>query len=140
MEETQNESFTTQLVTKIVDNLQVTIKNIHFRYEDAISHPERELFSFGFTLEGLSAFSTDMNWEEAYVAGVVDKIYKMVNLEDLSIYWDSWSQTSLQGLEGNEFLEQFLRIIRLEEDRNHVLCPISGNAKVPIVYKIRIHI
>lgn len=122
------------MVTKIVDNLQVTIKNIHFRYEDAISHPERELFSFGFTLESLSAFSTNFNWEEAYVADVVDRIYKMVNLEDLSIYWDSWSRISLQGLDTDQFLQEFLKIIRLEEDRNHVLCPISGNAKVSDMY------
>jgi vacuolar protein sorting-associated protein 13A/C len=36
-EEKQTASFVTQLVTKIVDNLQITIKNIHIRYEDRIS-------------------------------------------------------------------------------------------------------
>lgn len=32
-----NESFTESLITKIVDNVQVTIKNIHIRYEDEAS-------------------------------------------------------------------------------------------------------
>jgi hypothetical protein len=35
----QNASFTEQLITKIVDNLQISIKNIHIRYEDAQSNP-----------------------------------------------------------------------------------------------------
>jgi vacuolar protein sorting-associated protein 13A/C len=32
-------SFITQLVTKIVDNVQVSITNIHIRYEDSTSYP-----------------------------------------------------------------------------------------------------
>lgn len=31
-------SFTEQLITKIVDNLQIEIDNIHIRYEDRTSH------------------------------------------------------------------------------------------------------
>ncbi len=134
MEEAKNESFTTQLVTKIVDNLQVTIKNIHFRYEDNVSHPDRELFSFGFTLKTLSAISTNEDWEETYVAEMIERIFKLVNLEDLSIYWDSWSKTSLRDMSLDVFISRFLDFIRLEDDRNHVLCPISGQAKVMITH------
>jgi vacuolar protein sorting-associated protein 13A/C len=38
-ESMKSASFTTQLVTKIVDNLQIDISNIHIRYEDDVSHP-----------------------------------------------------------------------------------------------------
>jgi len=81
MEEVHNDSFTTQLINKIVDNVQIHIKNIHFRYEDNLSHPNHDLFSFGFTLESLSAVSTNGNWE-VIVTEIVDRIYKLVNLED----------------------------------------------------------
>ena len=36
--EMQNENFMTQLITKIADNIQLEIKNIHIRYEDKTSH------------------------------------------------------------------------------------------------------
>jgi vacuolar protein sorting-associated protein 13A/C len=36
-EEAKNESFINQLTTKIVDNLQFSMKNIHIRYEDKSS-------------------------------------------------------------------------------------------------------
>lgn len=130
MEETRNESFTTQLINKIVDNLQVHIKNIHFRFEDHLSHPEQNLFSFGFTLESLSAVSSDADWNETLVTDFSERIFKLVDLQDLAIYWDSWSRQSLQNLPLEEFLARFLQIIQLQEDRNHILQPITGQAKV----------
>ena len=39
-EEQKQASFTAQLVTKIVDNLQISINNIHIRYEDSHSNPD----------------------------------------------------------------------------------------------------
>lgn len=35
----KNQSFVNSLVTKVVDNLQISIKNIHIRYEDRLSDP-----------------------------------------------------------------------------------------------------
>ena len=45
----KEDGYVDRLITKIVDNLQVTIKNIHIRYEDDQSIPGCP-FSFGFTL------------------------------------------------------------------------------------------
>ena len=133
IEETKNNSFTTQLITKIVDNLQITVKNIHFRYEDSISHPDKELFSFGCTLEELSVVSTDENWEEAFIADAVDKVYKRLNLGLFSVYWDSWSKTSFRGMPLEELSNAFLSRIHLEDDHHHVLKPINGFANVQSV-------
>ena len=38
-EQQKQQSFTSSLVTAIVDNVQITVKNIHVRYEDSISDP-----------------------------------------------------------------------------------------------------
>lgn len=45
------------MVTKIIDNLQVTIKNIHIRYEDEIT----KKYAFGVTLEKLEMFTVNKN-------------------------------------------------------------------------------
>lgn len=39
-EEKKNATFLNQLITKVVDNLQVSINNIHLRYEDKLSDPK----------------------------------------------------------------------------------------------------
>lgn len=115
-----------------MDNLQITIQNIHIRFEDDISHPSGKLFSFGITLEQLSAVSTDENWEQAFIAEAVDRIHKLMNLESFSMYWDSQSTVSLKGLETDVFLAEFKRFIEREENRTHVLKPITGYGKVII--------
>ena len=61
----ENETFVESLVTKIVDNLQVTIKNIHLKYEDDSVLTETP-YSIGFTLDELSAVSTDEDWHLPY--------------------------------------------------------------------------
>jgi vacuolar protein sorting-associated protein 13A/C len=43
---------------KIMDNIQLTIKNIHLRYEDSISIKDNP-YSFGFTLQELSIKTTN---------------------------------------------------------------------------------
>lgn len=45
------------MVTKIIDNIQVTVKDIHVRYEDDITNQ----YSFGVTLEELKIFTVNNN-------------------------------------------------------------------------------
>eukprot|EP01098_Paradermamoeba_levis_P016483 TRINITY_DN8923_c0_g1_i1.p1 TRINITY_DN8923_c0_g1~~TRINITY_DN8923_c0_g1_i1.p1 ORF type:complete len:237 (-),score=82.50 TRINITY_DN8923_c0_g1_i1:49-759(-) len=82
----KDEGFTARLVTKIVDNLQIYINKVHFRYEDS-GTAQKDLFSLGITLESLHAQSTDENWSPMFVS---DKplIYKLVNLQNLALYVD----------------------------------------------------
>ena len=50
----KTESFISSLVTRIVDNVQVTVRNVHIRYEDCLSDPLHP-FTMGITLAELSA-------------------------------------------------------------------------------------
>ena len=89
----KTESFMSSLFTRIVDNVQVTVRNIHIRYEDALSSPEHP-FSLGITLAELSAVSTDGNWEPTFVHNSASGIHKLARLDSLSIYWDCLLYTS----------------------------------------------
>lgn len=97
-----------------------------------MSHSSGKPFSFGITLEQLSAVSTDENWEEAFISEAVDRIHKLMNLESFSMYWDSQDSGSLKGLETEVFLAEFKKFIQREENRTHVLKPITGYGKVVI--------
>jgi len=57
---TESEGYLSKLMTRIVDNVQVTIKQIHIRYEDTLF--SRHPLALGVTLRTLSVHTTNQNW------------------------------------------------------------------------------
>lgn len=82
-----DETFVEKLVTQIIKNVQLKITDIHIRYEDSITNPKAP-FSFGITLHNLSVHTTDENWKKAVIQEAVTKIFKILDLEGLAIYWN----------------------------------------------------
>ncbi|KAI5955057.1 VPS13 [Candida jiufengensis] len=121
-------TFAESLITKIVDNLQVTIKNIHLRYEDEsvlTEHP----YSLGATLGELSAVSTDENWKPSFIAITQVFARKLLTLENLSCYMDTKSPELISKLDKNETLDKFTSNNFNEE---YLMKPIIGNGKITI--------
>lgn len=92
-ESEQNESFMQSLITKIVDNLQVTIKNIHIRYEDMFTVFSQDPCSIGLTLNELSAVSTDSNWTPSFISITQNITHKLLTLNSLCFYYNTGSKT-----------------------------------------------
>lgn len=107
--EPTDETFVNSLVGKIIDNLQIVIKNIHIRFEDQISHSGAP-FSLGLTLSNLSAVSTDADWNEAFLDDPKAPTHKLAKLDSLAVYWTPKSE-SLRGLAPDEFLEAFKKLV-----------------------------
>lgn len=144
-EQKKSQSFTDSLVTKIVDNLQVTVKNIHVRYEDSISTPGHP-FALGITLEEFSAVSTDGEWKPTFIQNSSSTTHKLAKLEALAVYWNT--DTKLLGsgrevpaddeaLPHDDMIAEFKRMIGKGEDSttaNHqfILKPVSGQAKLEL--------
>lgn len=91
-----------RLVSRIVNNLQVSIENVHLRYEDSASvdHP----FHCGLTIERLMMNSAGADWNVAPMseAGAVSRCHsshhrKLVDLQNLAVYWSS-GDLSTSGL------------------------------------------
>lgn len=133
-DELKSASFANQLITKIVDNLQVSIKNIHLRYEDALSNPDNP-FAVGITLSEVSALSTDENWQEALTNQASDVIRKLLTLNSLGIYWDTNAQ-SLGGKPINEAIKIFMDEISNNQnsDCQHqfILKPVIADGKLVV--------
>jgi vacuolar protein sorting-associated protein 13A/C len=145
-EQKRTQSFTESLVTKIVDNLQVTVKNIHVRYEDAISAPGHP-FALGLTLEEFSAVSTDGEWAPTFIQDSTSTTHKLATLESLAVYWNTDTKLMGPGREvhtpgaeltpHDQILENFKSmIVRSDNDLsgNHqfILKPVSGQAKIEL--------
>lgn len=145
-EQQKNQSFTESLVTKIVDNLQISIKNIHIRYEDSLSSPDHP-FALGITLQEFSAISTDKNWKSTFVQNSLCSTHKLAKLGALAIYWNTDTRLLGSGREAeisdsemtlhDEVLKNFKSMIIEGQSLdmiNHkfMLKPVNGIAKIEI--------
>jgi len=55
------------MITKILDNLQVALRNIHLRIENEDAADQDATFSIGITLQSVDLFTTDVNLKKTYV-------------------------------------------------------------------------
>lgn len=93
-EKNQKASYIQQLTAKIVDNIEITLTNVHIRYEDNLTIPGTTL-SAGITIASITLVTTDSNWNEAFIAREsklkTPAIRKLGKLENLGIYWNTSS-------------------------------------------------
>ncbi|TDZ22189.1 Vacuolar protein sorting-associated protein 13 [Colletotrichum orbiculare MAFF 240422] len=152
-EQKKSQSFTQSLVTKIVDNLQVTVKNIHIRYEDSISAPGHP-FALGVTLEEFSAISTDGEWKPTFIQDSTKSTHKLATLGALAVYWNTDTELLGPGREvdtggkppmpHDDMVDKFKSLIGSTEDTklNHqfILRPVNGKAKIVLDKTGDVHI
>ncbi|KAL9586008.1 MAG: hypothetical protein Q9203_004021 [Teloschistes exilis] len=141
-EQQKSQSFTESLTTAIVDNLQVSIKNIHIRYEDTISAPGHP-FALGLTLKEFSAVSTDQDWRPSFVQSSLGTTHKLVVLGELAFYWNTdatlygTGKGSEVGAEAQKtdrglLIDKFREAVQDGKNQQHMLKPVSGRAAVEL--------
>ncbi|TBU65089.1 vacuolar protein sorting-associated protein 13 [Dichomitus squalens] len=133
----QSQGLIASLVTKIINNLQVTVRNIHIRYEDKLSVPGHP-FAAGLTLAGFTAVSVNENWQPAFIDSKAGAVHKLARLESLAVYFDTDCQ-SLAGLSYREFVENFTALIsKGSRTASHqfILKPVSGEGKITMNHKL----
>ena len=75
-----------KLVDTIVNNIQISIKSIHIRYEDKVTNPDHP-FAFGVMLKGLSAETTNSKWQPMQVDGDATQVHKVCWFVFFSDWW-----------------------------------------------------
>jgi vacuolar protein sorting-associated protein 13A/C len=79
-----------QWTSKIIDNIEITLKNVHIRYEDSQTIPGSP-FSAGITLNSFTLKTCDQKWHEKFVARDINKptssIRKMAKIYNFGLYW-----------------------------------------------------
>ena len=132
------------IINKLVENIQITVRDVHVRYEDHISCPSD--FCVGITLESLHAqsregnlpFNIDVSYkhdskstdeELKRLRGKdveIDEsncIRKMVQVDHLSVYWNPLIQSSMDACTstflGRSSQEIEILMMRIIAKRNH---------------------
>ncbi|KAF8898743.1 hypothetical protein BD779DRAFT_1795358 [Infundibulicybe gibba] len=127
----QSQGLWQSLIAKIINNIQVTVKNIHIRYEDKLSVPGHP-FAAGMTLSGFTAVSVNENWQAAFIESTAGAIHKLAKLQSLAIYFDTDSP-SMAGLPVEEAMQKFSDMISHgSQDTSHqfILRPVSGEGRI----------
>lgn len=92
-----SDSITTNLATKVLNNLHLVITRLHIRYEDDVSLPGNP-FACGLTLEEISAHSTNAQWKsQSQPPNPLLPTFKYAEMKHLSLYLstpssESWSK------------------------------------------------
>ena len=89
------------LVSKLVNNIQVTVTDVHVRYEDQVSCTSN--FCVGASFESLNVQSIEKNTElagehhtSAEITGNTSFL-KIVQLSDLALYWNPITQSGVDA-------------------------------------------
>lgn len=141
-EQQKSQSFTESLTTAIVDNLQVSIKNIHIRYEDTIAAPGHP-FALGLTLKEFSAVSTDADWRPSYIQSTSGTTHKLAVLGELAFYWNTDATlfgtgkgtdvgAEAQKTDRGLLIDNFRKAIGNGENHQYMLKPVSGRAALEL--------
>ncbi|XP_062132408.1 intermembrane lipid transfer protein Vps13 isoform X1 [Drosophila sulfurigaster albostrigata] len=125
--------FAEKLTVQIVNNLQVTINNVHVRYEDTTTTGNP--FSFGITLHELELYTTDRNWDKCYMTERAPQVFKIANLSCLSVYMNCHG--NLYGKQEKTTLSNTFEKDIAKKDFKpanfcYVLGPLSCNAKLKL--------
>lgn len=79
--------FTSRIVARIVDNIQVDLEDVTVRYEDAASVPSAP-FALHASLGALRACSTDSSWSDVFLQDPLSPVvHKRIALSKLSVAW-----------------------------------------------------
>ncbi|KAM4703144.1 intermembrane lipid transfer protein VPS13D [Rhinophrynus dorsalis] len=108
-------SMTASIVTRIVDNIELKIQDVHLRFEDGVTDPSHP-FAFGVCIKNVSVQNA--------VHEPVEKLMrkKQLDVADFSIYWDV-NSTLLGDLPPGELQEAMDKTMESREHQ-YILKPV----------------
>ncbi len=132
----KSESYWDRVLIKVLDNLQITIKNVHFRVEDTTVSPN---YCLGITLQEMLAVNTNDKWEQVFVDRSKKEnknvdIYKLLKISNFGIYL-KLNETNLISKVGRETIQNELEAIfppgsSCAKDLDYLIQPMSLVAKL----------
>ncbi|KAH9330467.1 hypothetical protein KI387_002575, partial [Taxus chinensis] len=132
------QSFMSHLSAKIIDNIQVTIKNVHIRYVD--QKPDSKVhFSFGLRFSTLTIMTSDAR---AYSSSARNpaggklkggQVHKLVEIRDMGLYWNSREEYSNETAMGDTFgIDLFSDLSPDIGEFNYILKPLDATLSLMV--------
>ena len=122
----------------ILNNVTITVSNIHIRYEDSVTHGAYS-FAMGTILHQFTVHTTDKNWHETELDSQATLLHKLGKLTNLSVYWNHCvKDPDLVGKPSKIKSGAWKGLLKMavntyivkEEEFEHILKPVSVEAKI----------
>ena len=137
--EAEKKGYFQNLVTKIIDNVQILIKDIHIRMEDQSGGIP---YSTGLFLQELRMETTDEGGETMFIDRTQEKhkfapLFKFLDLVNIGLYWNPKEKKIISDLEGGdqEKDKAFIDILGDVKNKYYILHPMSLILKMKEVRK-----
>ncbi|KAJ9443303.1 Vacuolar protein sorting-associated protein 13a [Diplonema papillatum] len=122
-------SFVERLQETIINNLQIEIKTTHIRFEDDMINPDH-VYAAGVCLDSLTLYSTNEDWEKAFVQQVGDTLHKKAELRNFGVYMDHVDHLT-HDLPLRKWQEEMVSM--LGKKHTYILAPLTMNAKLAML-------
>ncbi|XP_039611356.1 vacuolar protein sorting-associated protein 13D isoform X2 [Polypterus senegalus] len=114
-------SITASLVTRIVENIELNIQDLHLRFEDDFFKPGKPI-AFGVCIKSVSA-------QNAMNEPVQKQIRKKhLEIKEFSIYWDT--ESPMLGDLPLEEMQEKMAFCMQNSDRQYILEPVCASAQL----------
>ncbi|KAH8405411.1 hypothetical protein KR222_011448 [Zaprionus bogoriensis] len=119
----------TGVATNIIDNIELKISDVHFRYEDIVAVGNSKIAA-GIKIGSFTAQSCESNWETgSNKTNNGDINYKIVELKELSLYWDTLhDDIKCQKYSNQELLTHMTSTCQIRS-HDFLIKPISATAR-----------
>ena len=125
----QEKGFTAKFMSKIVQNVQVSIDSFYIRYEDSISSIRP--FCIGIVIKLLKAESCNFDWKPEYIEESIIN-HKLVKLDGIRVFLDFDEQMLIDHRDFGDFKSLVADEIEENQKHSYLLHPTNYRAKVII--------
>lgn len=118
-----------RLGRKVVDNLQLRIRNLHLRFEQPAPNP----YAWGLTLQEIAFTTTDSQWKPCFIERANDspaQLFKMMQLKKLNLYWQSEAGEALLKPQSDAVRRE--RLAGMVEEEQEVVLSITSQFRLTI--------
>ena len=130
-EKSQNDdNYFKGIMGKIIDNLEVNIKNVHIRVE--LSQSSDQYTTIGLMIKNISVYSVNNQNEKAFIVGEHEFVNKKIDIEGLALYIDTNKKTI--DITDNEIFVKEMSEIETIHEHQYILNHFNfqSNAKIKV--------
>lgn len=127
--------FTSRVVTKIVDNIQIDVENVVVQYEDASSVRDRP-YTAMLAFDSLRACSTDRNWVPVFIENPSSPVvHKVVHMHGLVLNWEPCNSNNelkkwILDPQAERTSGQWSGLVR--NSSRHAIRPLDGELRIAL--------
>lgn len=130
-------------MSRILDNLQVSLTNIHIRVENVDTDVENNQFSLGVTLSAIELYTTDKNWQRKFIDRSSKKdedsaLYKMLQMKNFGIYYKTKEKNLLCLKPENELAPAMQVLSKINKANGRLTECEDAYLVEPIVLEIKL--